>query len=854
MTTQPPPQDLRRIEQVTTGLDPQTLRRDFLFNLFTRQAKFLEVATKHDLYMALAYTVRDRMMLRLIRSEQAYFERASRTVAYLSAEYLIGPQLGHNLVLLGILDAARQALGELDVSLDELLEHETEPGLGNGGLGRLAACYADSLAALRIPAIGYGMHYEFGIFRQEILNGEQVEAIDHWGRHGFPWEIEQLHQEYTVMLGGHVEHVHARDGRHSARWQPARVVKGIAHDIPVLGYEVENTNLLRLWEAVAAESLNLTAFNQGEYYRAVDEKVLSENISKVLYPNDQPDAGKALRLEQEYFFVSCSLQDMIRIFLQRESNFERFSDKYAIQLNDTHPAVAIAELMRLLVDEHGLEWNKAFEITKATCGYTNHTLLPEALERWPLWIFKRLLPRHLEIIYELNHRFLNIVRHRFPGDDARLARLSLLGEDDEIRMANLACLGSHAINGVSELHTRLLKETVLRDFHELWPHKFSNKTNGITPRRFVVLANPGLSALLTQSLGPNWARDHELLRGLEPLARDSSFVDAFRTIRRANKVALAEIIKARTGVTVDPDSLFDLHVKRIHEYKRQHLNVLHVITLYRHLKEGRELGDVPRTVIISGKAAPGYFMAKLIIRLIHDVGRFINEDRTTRDRLRLVFIPNFSVKVAQHIYPAADLAEQISTAGKEASGTGNMKFAMNGAVTIGTLDGANVEIRDAVGEDNFFLFGLTADEVSAKVHAGYRPAELYANNAELRATLDLIAHGMFSDGDRGRYAPLLHSLLQDDPFMLLADFDAFIESQKQVSRCYANKADFARKGILNLARSGRFSSDRAIAEYCAEIWNVKPVDVSTSVETPPAEIEPRVPLSHTRPQGVSAKQ
>jgi len=829
------------------------LRRDFLFNLFTRQAAFLEIATTNDLYTALAYTVRDRMLQQFIHSAHSYYQDASRTVAYLSAEYLIGPQLGYNLVTLGMYNDAKEALSQLGISVDELIEHEREPGLGNGGLGRLAACYMDSLATLRVPAIGYGLRYEFGTFRQQIVDGRQVESIDHWARLTYPWEVPRPHLEFEVKLGGYTKAGYDANNRYHVRWIAERVVKGMACDTPVPGYGVENTNMMRLWQAAATESLDLSAFNKGDYYGAVHQKVASENISKVLYPNDQPEAGKVLRLEQQYFLVSCSLQDMIRLHLQRASSLDTFSDKFTIQLNDTHPVLAIPELMRLLVDEHGLGWDKAYEITSACMGYTNHTLLPEALETWPLPLFKRILPRHLEIIYEINHRFLDQVRRRYPGDNERIERMSMIGrtEHEGVRMANIACACSHAVNGVSELHSLLLRQSVLPDFYEMWPERFSNVTNGVTQRRFMLLANPKLSSLITEAIGDSWTHDCDALAGLERFADDASFVERFKATRRANKVHLGSIFEHQLGVRVDPDALFDVQIKRIHEYKRQHLNILRVITLYRHLKEKRALSEVPRVVILSGKAAPGYYMAKLIIQLIADVAAFINLDESVSKQLRVVFVPDLNVKVAQNIYPAADLSEQISLAGKEASGTGNMKFAMNGAVTIGTLDGANVEIRERVGAENFFLFGLTAEQVVEKRRRGYRPRALYENNPELRATIDLINSGAFSHGERDRYAPLINSLLDQDPFMVLADFDAYLTAQRLAAEQYAHRTLLARKGILNIARVGYFSSDRAVAEYCKNIWNVTPVDLKLGHNhfytsfPPPARLTSSHPPRHT---------
>ncbi|HEX6239518.1 MAG TPA: glycogen/starch/alpha-glucan phosphorylase [Polyangiales bacterium] len=807
-----------------TGVD--AIKRNFLANLYTRQAKFQAVATVNDYYSALAHTVRDRLLERWINTAQTYYEDASRTVSYLSAEFLIGPQLGSNLLYLGMLDDARKAMAALGLDLDDLLQHEEEPGLGNGGLGRLAACYMDSLATLAVPTIGYGIRYEFGIFDQQIRDGWQHEVTDKWLRLGNPWEVPRYDIEHMVKLGGRTEGYTDAQGRYRVRWVPDRVVKGIPYDTPVLGYGVKNANMLRLWEATACESFDFQAFNVGDYLRAVQEKVVSENLTKVLYPNDEPEAGKLLRLEQQYFFVSCSLQDMIRIYLQRAKTIYNFHDKYAIQLNDTHPALAIPELMRLLIDEYGLEWNAAWEITTKTFGYTNHTLLPEALECWPLPLFRRVLPRHLEIIYEINRRFLDQVRFRLPPDEARISRLSLIDDSGEkrVRMANLACVGSHAINGVAALHTELLKETVLSDFHALWPEKFSNVTNGVTPRRFLVLANPAQSALISKAVGDGWARDLTRLEKLLPLVDDADFREEWARAKQANKVSLSNHLKRLHGIQIDPQHLFDVHVKRIHEYKRQHLNVLNVISMYRRIKSGQGQA-VPRTVFFAGKAAPGYWLAKLVIKLIHSVAEVVNHDPETRDLLKVVFVPDFNVKIAQHIYPAAELSEQISTAGKEASGTGNMKFAMNGALTIGTLDGANVEIREEVGAENFFLFGLTTEQVNEVRSAGYHPREHYERNEELRECIDMLQSGYFSRGDRSLFEPVLQRMLDRDDYMLLADFPSYIEAQRKVSEAYQDRERWTRMSIINAAKSGKFSSDRSIREYCADIWRVGPVSV-----------------------------
>jgi starch phosphorylase len=801
------------------------IARDFLANLYLRLAKFQEIATRNDHYLALAYTVRDRMLQRWLDTAQTYLAEQSRTVTYLSAEFLIGPQLGNNLLYLGLQEDARAAMKELGLDLDAIIDWEQEPGLGNGGLGRLAACYMDSLATLSIPAIGYGIRYEFGIFDQQIRDGFQHEVTDKWLRLGNPWEIARHEVEHTVMLGGRTEPYRDDRGRYRVRWVPARVVKGIPCDTVVLGYGVRNANMLRLWQAIASEAFDVQAFNAGDYTRAVQQKVSSENLTKVLYPNDDSDAGKRLRLEQQYFFVSCSLQDMIRIYRQRARDLRGFHLKYAVQLNDTHPAIAVAELMRLLVDEHELEWDEAWEITTRTFAYTNHTLLPEALEAWSLPLFRSVLPRHLEIVFEINRRFLDQARLRFPGDDARIARLSLIDEhgDKRVRMAHLACVGSHAINGVAELHTRLLQGSVLADFHALWPEKLSNKTNGVTPRRFVALANPPLASLITEAIGDGWLVDMSKLRQLEALQDDAGFHERWQKAKLASKATLAAYLQAQRCDVVSAESLFDVQVKRIHEYKRQHLNVLGVIALYRRLKTRKQPAKVARTVIFAGKAAPGYMMAKLIIKLIHSVAEVVNHDPETRDALRVVFVPDFNVKIAQHIYPAANLSQQISLAGKEASGTGNMKFMMNGALTLGTLDGANIEIREEAGIDNFFTFGLEAHEVAARRAGGPSAREIYESDLELHDALDLLASGYFSRGDRALFAPLLHGLLGQDEYMLLTDFSSYMQAQARVESAYEDRARWTRMSILNVARSGKFSSDRAVREYCRDIWRTEPV-------------------------------
>lgn len=820
------------VEDDRTGLSVETLRRAFLDNLFYVQGKFPLLATKHDYYLALAYTVRDRMLQRWLGSAATYTDKQSRTVCYLSAEFLMGPHLGNNLINLGIYEQVKEAMDALCVNIDDLLAQEEEPGLGNGGLGRLAACYLDSLATLGIASLGYGIRYEFGIFSQEIRDGWQVELTDKWLRYGNPWEIARPDWAVHVKLGGYTEPYTNEQGRGRVRWIAGREVVGMPYDTPILGYQVNTANTLRLWSAEAPESFDFDAFNRGDYYRAVEKKMVSENLSKVLYPNDERLEGKQLRLEQQYFFVSCSLQDMFRILAGQGLKIEQFPEKFTIQLNDTHPAIAVAELMRLLIDEHDVAWDAAWQITQRSFAYTNHTLLPEALERWSLSLFGRLLPRHLEIIFEINARFLNQVRLKFQAEDEaqlkdRIARMSLIDESGEryVRMANLACAGSFAINGVADLHSELLKETVLRDFYEFSPEKFSNKTNGVTPRRWIVLSNPRMSRLISDKIGDRWIKQLDDLRQLERYADDSGFRAEWRQTKQAVKSDLAVYMEKQLGVTVDPHSMFDVQVKRIHEYKRQHLNALHIISLYSRLRQNPSLDITPRTFIFGGKAAPGYVMAKLMIKFITAIGDVVNTDPATRDRLRVIFLPNFNVSNGQRIYPASDLSEQISTAGYEASGTGNMKFAMNGSLTIGTLDGANVEIRQEVGAENFFLFGLDSEEVMQLKQRGYHPMDYYDTNADLKAVIELVASGHFSSGDRDLFKPLIDKLLLSDPFLLLADYQSYIDCQDQVGKAYQDAEHWSRMSILNTARTGKFSSDRAIYEYCRDIWQVEPVPI-----------------------------
>src|SRR5271166_392042 len=769
------------IEDDRTAISVEALRRAILDNLFYLVGKSQEAASDQEFFIAVAYTVRDRILARWFSTVECYKKQDVRVVCYLSAEFLLGPHLANNLLNLQLEGPIRQAISELGRDLDRIVEQEREPGLGNGGLGRLAACYLDSMATLGIPAIGYGIRYQFGIFQQKIQDGWQIELTDYWLRYGNPWEIRRPHEGVDVGYGGHTETWINANGKYTVRWVPASIVRGIPYDTPILGYRSGIANDLRLWRSESPESFYFDRFNSGDYQGAVAGKVFAENITKVLYPNDEEIQGKELRLQQQFFFTSCSLQDMIRFQLRFGLPLATFHEEWAIQLNDTHPSIGVAELMRLLLDEHGMSWEQAWQITTHTFSFTNHTLLPEALERWPLPLFGSLLPRHLEIIYEINTRFLKEVRERFPGDEARVTRMSLIDEHDQkyVRMAYLACVGSHHVNGVAELHTQLIKQELLHDFYELWPEKFINVTNGVTPRRWLAVSNPEQSALMTSKVGSGWISDLYDLRRLEPLADDSAFRAAWRGVQRDVKVRLSKYIYAETGVTVDPDSMFDAQVKRIHEYKRQHLNVLHIITLYHRLKHNPNLDITPRTFLFGGKAAPGYFMAKLIIKFINAVGEVVNNYPDVKHRLKVVFLPDYSVSFGQRVYPAADLSEQISTAGKEASGTGNMKFAMNGALTIGTLDGANVEIREEVGAENFFLFGLTADQVRATLAAGYRPSDIYQSNPVLRDVIDSVGSGQFSRGDRDLFRPLLDSLLQHDTYLLFADYQSYIDCQDE---------------------------------------------------------------------------
>jgi len=781
--------------------------------LFYTLGKRPEIATSHDFYMALSYAVRDQMMTYWLDTPRP----PQKEVAYLSAEFLIGPQLNNNLISLGIREEAKQALSEYDRSLDDILDVAEEPGLGNGGLGRLAACYMDSLATLKVPATGYGIRYKYGIFKQIIRDNQQLEVTDNWLHGEWPWELCQPDESVFVGFGGKVENYVSDRGNYRVRWVPEEQVVAVPYDVLQLGYRVNSCNRLRLWRADATETFDFYAFNIGDYLGSVEQSVSSETISKVLYPNDGTDQGKILRLKQQHFFVSASLQDMLNSLERMDIPVEEFAEHWQVQLNDTHPSIAVAELMRLLVDEKHIEWDQAWEIVSKSIAYTNHTLLPEALEKWDLKLFKNLLPRHMEIIYEINRRFLQVVRLQYPGDDAMLEKMSIIDErgNKSVRMANLATVGSHHVNGVAALHSELVKTQLMPEFYDLWPHKFTNVTNGVTPRRWIASCNPGLAEVLDE-YSPGWIIDGEKLRNLENHIDDVDLLEKFGEAKVLGKHNLATYIFNHLGISVDPSSMFDVQVKRIHEYKRQHLLALWIVSQYLRIKNGVDV--VPRTVIFGGKAAPGYYMAKHIINFICNIAEVVNTDPDMDGKLKVIFLPNYSVKLGELVYPAADLSEQISTAGKEASGTGNMKFQMNGALTIGTLDGANVEIRELVGEENFFLFGHDEKGISDLWQNGYDPKNHMSS--ELWETVNLIKGGHFSQGNKDVFRPLLDSLLNHDPFCVMADFSDYLDAQDRVSRAWNDKKNWTRMSLLNTARSGFFSSDRSIREYCKSIWHI----------------------------------
>ncbi len=782
--------------------------------LFYTLGKRPEIATTHDFYMALSYAVRDQMMTYWLDLPR----HPRKEVAYLSAEFLIGPQLNNNLISLGIRDEAKEALAEYDRTLEDILDVAEEPGLGNGGLGRLAACYMESLATLKVPATGYGIRYKYGIFKQLIKDNQQVEITDNWLHGEWPWELCQPDESVFVGFGGRVENYVSDRGNYRVRWVPDEQVVAVPYDVLQLGYRVNSCNRLRLWRADATETFDFYAFNIGDYLGSVEQSVSSETISKVLYPNDGTDAGKILRLKQQHFFVSASIQDMINSLDRMDVPVEEFANHWQVQLNDTHPSIAVAELMRLLVDERHIEWEQAWEITHNSIAYTNHTLLPEALEKWDLKLFKNLLPRHMEIIYEINRRFLQVVRLQYPGDDSMLEKLSIIDEggNKSVRMAHLATVGSHHVNGVAALHSELIKTQLMPEFNDLWPHKFTNVTNGVTPRRWIASCNPSLTQVLDEYVGPDWITNMESLRKLEDLEYDSGLLEKLGEAKVLGKHNLATYIFNHLGLAVDPSSMFDVQVKRIHEYKRQHLMALWVIVQYLRIKNG---GDFPsRTIIFGGKAAPGYYMAKLIVQFICHIGDVINNDPDMDGKLRVVFLPNYSVKLGEMVYPAADLSEQISTAGKEASGTGNMKFQMNGALTIGTLDGANVEIRELVGEENFFLFGHDEKGIADLWQNGYDPK--HHMSSELWETINLIKGGHFSQGDKETFSPIMDNLLNHDPFCVMADFSDYCDAQDRVSSAWKDRDRWNKMSLINTARSGFFSSDRSIRDYCKSIWSI----------------------------------
>lgn len=815
------------VEDDRTGMDDASLRRAFLDHLSYSLGKNAANSTQLDRFSAMALTVRDRLTYRWAQTQEAYSRADAKRIYYLSAEFLLGRALSNNLHALGLYEKAKQLLADAGLELSDLLEAEPEPGLGNGGLGRLAACFLDSMATLGYAGYGYGIRYEFGIFEQEMKGGWQVERPDEWLKFGNPWEFMRPEYAVRVGFGGRVEEGTDENGEHFARWTGAQHVLGVPFDTPIAGFRNNTVNTLRLWQARAGNEFDLKVFNDGDYVRAVEDKNASEVISKVLYPNDHNQAGRDLRLKQEYFFVACAIADIVRRYKKVHKTFDDFAKKNAIQLNDTHPAIAVAELMRVLVDMEKVPWERAWEITVATLGYTNHTLLAEALEKWPVAMFERLLPRHLGIIYEINRRFVRSVMARFPGDDARVRRMSIIeeGAEKKVCMAHLAVAGSHAVNGVAALHSDLLKRDVLRDFAEMTPAKFSNKTNGVTPRRWLHQCNPRLSAVITEAIGPGWLTNLDELGKLSGLAKDAAFIEKVAAVKRANKADFAQYCMDNYRMRFDPDSIFDVQIKRLHEYKRQLLNALHVIRLYLDAKRNPEALRAPRTVLFGAKAAPGYRSAKLIIKLINSIADVVNGDIDLAGRLRVAFLPNYRVSLAERIIPAADLSEQISTAGKEASGTGNMKLSMNGALTIGTLDGANIEIREAVGGDNFFLFGLTTEEVLDVQRTGYRPRAIYEKNERLKEVIDLVAGGFFSTEDPTLFRPLTDQLLDHDTYMLFADFDAYVDCQQRVSQAYLEKMSWHSKAVYNIAHVGQFSSDRTIREYAKEIWGAEPVKV-----------------------------
>ncbi len=820
---------IRSLKYECLGMDVESIRQSLANRLEYSAGKDLHTATPRDWTTVVTYTVRDRLIERWMETMRTYYREDSKRVYYLSLEFLTGRALINSLLNLGVLKEYREALDELGLDLEEIAELEPEAALGNGGLGRLAACFLDAMATLGLPGYGYGIRYEYGMFNQRIENGQQVEHPDNWLRYGNPWEFPRPELLYPVHMYGRVVDYVDEHGKSHFQWVDGEEVLAMAYDTPIPGYGTNTVNNMRLWASKSSRDFDLKYFNDGDYIRAVQDKSASESISKVLYPDDSTSSGRGLRLKQEYFFVSASLQDILARFHKTHEDIGKLPDKVAIQLNDTHPAIAIPELMRLLVDKYHVAWEQAWDITQRTFSYTNHTLLPEALETWPVELFEIMLPRHLQIIYEINHHFLKQVIHQYPGDLGLLRRVSLVQEGGKrcVRMAHLAIVGSHKVNGVAALHTHLLQTTLFADFDRIFPGRIVNKTNGITPRLWLNQANPPLAQLISSHIGDRWITRLDELKKLEPLANDSSFRAAFRAAKNENKERLARLIKQRLGIEIRTDSLFDVQVKRIHEYKRQLLNLLHVITLYNRIRTNGTEGSVPRTVIFAGKAAPGYVIAKLIIRLINDVAEVINNDPNVHGHLKVVFIPNYNVSAALDIIPAAELSQHISTAGTEASGTGNMKFALNGSLIIGTLDGANVEIREEVGAENIFIFGRTTDEVQRLRNEGYRPWEYYHGDDELRQVLDMISSGYFSPNAPRMYHSIINGLLDGgDRYMLLADYASYVECHERAARLYLDQEEWTRRAILNTASMGKFSCDRTIREYAEEIWGVAPVDVT----------------------------
>ena len=814
------------INHQLAGVDVASVSKSIVNRLVFSVGKDDIMATTRDWFHATAFMTRDRLIERWMETMRSYYAADAKRVYYLSMEFLMGRTLMNSLLNLAFEKECSEALRQQGVDLRQVREMEFDAALGNGGLGRLAACFLDSMATLNLPGYGYGIRYEYGMFSQRIEGGRQVEHPDNWLRYGNPWEFPRAEVLYHVKFGGRVVQYSDEDGVQRHHWVDTDDVMAMAYDSPIPGFATSTVNNMRLWAAKASRDFDLKYFNEGNYIKAVEDKNESENLSKVLYPQDSTAMGRELRLKQQYFFVCASLQDILYRFSRFHEGFDELPDKVAIQLNDTHPAIAIPELMRILVDLNHLDWDKAWDITTRTFSYTNHTLMAEALETWPVAMFEQILPRHLQIIYEINHRFLIGVMHSFPGDNEMRRRMSIIGEEEgkRVRMAHLAVVGSHKVNGVAQIHTELMKQTIFADFDRYYPGKIINMTNGITPRRWLNQANPLLAALITSRIGDGWLKDLTQLRRLIPLAEDAQFRREFAAVKRANKQRFAAELKSSLGMEIDVDSLFDVQIKRIHEYKRQLLNVLHVVALYKRLCDAPQSDTVPRTVIFGGKAAPGYAMAKLIIKLINDVADIVNNDIRIHGRLKLVFVPNYGVSVAENIIPAADLSEQISTAGTEASGTGNMKLALNGALTIGTLDGANVEIRSEVGEDNIFIFGLTTDEVAKLRASGYRPADYYLANDELRQAIDMIARGYFSPEDPDRFKPIVDNLLANgDHYLLLADYASYAACQKEVEAAYRDQQQWLRKTILNVANMGKFSSDRTILQYAEQIWQATPV-------------------------------